>query len=251
MIKGAPVRGGLGRGSSGSRGSRGGNRNLDPGVNSEDEEDDMFRFDALSHGSSGSSLDNLGGGELLGRARTTTTPGQNRRSFAPSHDSPLVLNSNEISTSGKQQQPKVPTTEDMDDWELKLLGKKGVPYTPPSVAASAASDFKNQRDNLSLISGMSLNSGHSGGGGGLGGIGAAVSVSGQNSRANTLERPTKLVSQSGNTLLPMHTPSGHKKKIIPVHSDFESSPSPEDCPSSPNLDDSSSSRSSSTLNTPS
>ena len=52
--------------------------------------------------------------------------------------------------------PKVPTTEDMDDWELKLLGKKGVPFTP--------SEFKSQRDNLSMISGMSsVNSGGNGG----------------------------------------------------------------------------------------
>jgi len=247
-IKGAPARGSLR--------SRG--RNLDPGVNSEDEDDDMFKFDALSHGSSGSSLnmkggvdnmgtvsktstpltgslENLGGGELLRR-----TPGQARRggggAFAPPQDSPLVLS--EQAASSKQ--PKVPTTEDMDEWELKLLGKKGVPYT------ASTTDFKSQRDNLSLISGMSLNSGGGGGGGGGGAIG--VNVSATSSRTNTLERPSRLVSQSGTTLMPMHTPSGHKKKIIPVHSDFESSPSPEDCPSSPNLEDSS--RNSSKQNTP-
>ena len=32
---------------------------------------------------------------------------------------------------GVRPSPKVPTTEDMDDWELKLLGKKGAaPFTP-------------------------------------------------------------------------------------------------------------------------
>ena len=166
-IKGAP-----------SRGSLRGRKNLDPGVNSDDEDDDdMFKFDALSQGSSGSSLnvskidnlgtvsktstplsgslENLGGGELLRR----NTPGQSRRGFAPSNESPLVASS---------KSPKVPTTEDMDEWELKLLGKKGVPYTP--------TDFKTQRDNLSQISGIS---GHS-----------ATS-----SRTNTLERSSRLSNQ--------------------------------------------------------
>lgn len=254
-IKGAPSRGSL----------RSGRRNLDPGVNSEDEDDDdMFKFDTLSHGSSGSSLnmasskhvdnlgtvsksstpltgslENLGGGELLRR-----TPGVARRGFAPPQDSPLVLSENhhthhhqnQNSSSSSSKSPKVPTTQDMDEWELKLLGKKGVPYTPTTT------EFKNQRDNLSLISGMSLNSGHSAG---LGGVGNTSATS---SRANTLERTSRFnQSQSSASTLPMQTPSGHKKKIIPVHSDFESSPSPEDSPSSPNLEDS---RNSSKLNTP-
>merc|ERR1712029_606906 len=131
----------------------------------------------------------------------------------------------------KPSGPKVPTTEDMDDWELKLLGKKGQPFTP--------SEFKSQRDNLSIISGMSsingsTGAGNQGGAGNGGNAGCNISLAGSNgqnghsatsSRNNTLERPTRL--------LPQQTPSGHKKKIIPVHSDFESSPSPEDSPSSP------------------
>merc|ERR1719259_395862 len=167
------------------------------------------------------SLENLGGGELL---RKTHTPTQPRRSgrFAPNQDSPLVLSDQRNTDTLK---PKVPTTEDMDDWELKLLGKKGVPFTP--------SEFKSQRDNLSMISGMSsANSGGNGNGGAsVGGGGNLSSTSSRNntlertSRTNTLERPTRL--------LPQQTPSGHKKKIIPVHSDFESSPSPEDSPCSP------------------
>merc|ERR1719259_1110357 len=157
------------------------------------------------------SLENLGGGELL---RKTHTPTQPRRSgrFAPNQDSPLVLSDQRNTDAVK---PKVPTTEDMDDWELKLLGKKGVPFTP--------SEFKSQRDNLSMISGMS--SANSGGGNGGASVGGGGNLSAANSRTNTLERPTRL--------LPQQTPSGHKKKIIPVHSDFESSPSPEDSPSSP------------------
>jgi len=252
-IKGAPSRG------SPSSGGRGGGvgggrlgRNFDPGVNSDDEDDDdMFKLDALSHGgSSGSSLnmsrgnmvdnmgtvsktstplsgslENLGGGELL---RKTHTPSQPRRSgrFAPNQDSPLVLSDQRASDVGVRPSPKVPTTEDMDDWELKLLGKKGAaPFTP--------SEFKSQRDNLSMISGMS---GGGGGGGaasgsaaGAGGVSLAGGnslTSGTSSRTNTLERPSRLN-------MPQQTPSGHKKKIIPVQSDFESSPSPEDSPSSP------------------
>lgn len=187
-IKGAPS-----RGSPGSFGRQRSGRNLDPGVNSDDEEDnggrldddDMFRFDALSHGSSGSSLnmsnkvdnigivsktstplsgsfENLGGGEFL--RKTGGTPVSSRRSFVP-QESPLV-NSTTVS---KSVNPKVPTTEDMDEWELKLLGKKGVPY----VSSPLATDDRprGQRDNLSQISGMSINSG-----------------SQASSRTNTLER---------------------------------------------------------------
>ena len=52
-IKGAPARGSPRQGStrSGGGGGRLGGRNLDPGVNSDDEDDDdMFKLDALSHG---------------------------------------------------------------------------------------------------------------------------------------------------------------------------------------------------------
>merc|ERR1719259_119954 len=136
------------------------------------------------------SLENLGGGELL---RKTHTPTQPRRSgrFAPNQDSPLVLSDQRNTDTLK---PKVPTTEDMDDWELKLLGKKGVPFTP--------SEFKSQRDNLSMISGMSsANSGGGNGGASVGGGGNLSSTSSRNntlertSRTNTLERPTRLLPQ--------------------------------------------------------
>merc|ERR1719461_2050020 len=81
-----------------------------------------------------------------------------------------------------------------------------------------------------MISGMSsVNSGGAnvggGGGGNLSSTSSRNNTLERTSRTNTLERPTRL--------LPQQTPSGHKKKIIPVHSDFESSPSPEDSPSSP------------------
>jgi len=62
-----------------SRASRG-SRNRDPGVESDEEEDDMFRFDALSHRSSGSSLNvralAAAGGSVGGRggASKTSTP---------------------------------------------------------------------------------------------------------------------------------------------------------------------------------
>ena len=89
--------------------------------------------------------------------------------------------------------PKVPTTEDMDDWELKLLGKKGVPFTP--------SEFKSQRDNLSMISGMSSTNSGGGIGANVGGGGNLSATSSRNntlersSRTNTLERPTRLLPQ--------------------------------------------------------
>merc|ERR1712029_1246212 len=77
----------------------------------------------------------------------------------------------------KPSGPKVPTTEDMDDWELKLLGKKGQPFTP--------SEFKSQRDNLSIISGMSsingsTGAGNQGGAGNGGNAGRNISLAGSN-----------------------------------------------------------------------
>ena len=47
------------------------NKNRDPGVQSDDEEDDMFKFDQLSHRSSGSSLNVTGG---MGLVSKTSTP---------------------------------------------------------------------------------------------------------------------------------------------------------------------------------
>ena len=46
-------------------------KNRDPGVQSDDEEDDMFKFDQLSHRSSGSSLNVTGG---MGLVSKTSTP---------------------------------------------------------------------------------------------------------------------------------------------------------------------------------
>ena len=48
------------------------NKNRDPGVQSDDEEDDMFKFDQLSHRSSGSSLNVTTGG--MGLVSKTSTP---------------------------------------------------------------------------------------------------------------------------------------------------------------------------------
>ena len=109
----------------------------------------------------------------------------------PSFSISLVFSHIEIADPSR---PKVPTTEGMDDWELKLLGKKGVPFTP--------SEFKSQRDNLSMISGMSsANSAGGGGGGGGANVGNLSATSSRNntlertSRTNTLERPTRLLPQ--------------------------------------------------------
>lgn len=111
----------------------------------------FFRFDALSHRSSGNSInvsENLGvvsktstplsgslendlgsGGELL--RKTFGTPG--RRGLAAGSQSPLVSNSRTLSSTlprksshdnGNNHQPAV-----LDEWEQKLLGKKSaVPF---------------------------------------------------------------------------------------------------------------------------
>ena len=66
--------GGGGGGSNSFRrmGSGKSNKNRDPGVQSDDEEDDMFKFDQLSHRSSGSSLNVTTGG--MGLVSKTSTP---------------------------------------------------------------------------------------------------------------------------------------------------------------------------------
>jgi len=222
-----------------SRGS-GRMKNQDPGVNSDDEDglddDDMFGFDALSHRSSRSSinvakvdnlgtvsntstplsgsLENMGGGEVI---RKIGTPNM-RRGFIH-NESPLAT-----PKSSKAGMNDESTNEPMDEWELKLLGKKGVPFHSANNSnlfekdKNSFSNSSNQnRDNLSQISGLSFNSG-----GGL---------SQSSSRNNTLER--KRFQPEKPLTVPEETPGGHKKKIIAVGSDFESSPSPEETPSPP------------------
>jgi len=225
--------------------------NHDPGVNSDDEddfegelgEDDMFRFDALSHRSSGNSLnvsenmgvvsktstplsgslENLGGGELLrknfGGANSTssqsgsvTTPGV-RRGLASGSQSPLVTNSRTLSSTLQRKNVKendVAAVSTLDEWEQKLLGKKSaVPYLSPATATPSV-----KSETLSIQS-----SNHS-------------------SRSNTLERNRKETKSSVNAVIPSNlttlptipqeTPNGQKKKLIPIGSDFEEmSPSPE------------------------
>jgi len=220
--------------------------NHDPGVNSDDEddfegelgEDDMFRFDALSHRSSGTSLnvsenlgvvsktstplsgslENLGGGELLRKNfnanNTTTGSGSGvRRGLASGSQSPLVTNSRTLSSTLPRKNVKENdlANSTLDDWEQKLLGKKSaVPYVSPGLTATATPSVKSET--------------------------LSIQSSNHSSRSNTLERNRKeakssaAIITSGLATLPTHqeTPNGQKKKIIPVGSDFdEMSPSPE------------------------
>jgi len=222
-------------------GSKSSGPNHDPGVNSDDdddeelgdlentrmEEDDMFRFDALSHRSSGNSI-NVS--ENMGVVSNTSTPlngsfenmgvanlssvtdnvkkihSGRGRGLAGGSQSPLVSNSRTLSNTLPRKKSSETYSESpvLDDWEQKLLGKKSVlPYSVPSAKS----------ETLSLHN----SSTHS-------------------SRSNTLERPNKSNKDSviATHRLPTHeeTPNGQKKKIIPVGSDFEGSPSPE-FPSSP------------------
>ncbi len=186
-------------------------KNLDPGVNSDEEEDDMegdlgdddmFRFDALSHRSSansinvsenmnlgivsrtstpqsGTSLENMSAGAGLPNAnvgnsgndllRKTLAGNQNRK-----------LNSSTGTGSAKSDQPV------LDDWEQKLLGKKGV--TP--FYSSSSENRSNKLDTLSL-SQISNNSS-------------------QNSRSNTLERPGKNSNRKLTDSLPRNTLPTHE-----------------------------------------
>lgn len=99
-----------------------------------------------------------------------------RRGFIH-HESPLAAPKNSI--DGKHSKVGAVDSEPMDEWELKLLGKKGVPFHSAnnnnnnSYEKDKGNNQQN-RDNLSQISGISFNSG--------GG------VSQSSSRNNTLER---------------------------------------------------------------
>lgn len=235
--------------------------NYDPGVNSDDE-DDMFKFEELSHKSSGSSLqvgnmgivsntstplngslENLGGGEFLRRSIATPTGGSIRGTPAGS-------------VRGISKPPRTPSMRSnlvLDEWEAKLLGKKG--------------QFNGSQAGDDAVSISSLASGTSRG------TSATVadtwqpgtrhtSVSTVESRGNA-EGGSRTASTSSNpgdawpnrntikhsdsglpsykqatessrtfeTEKELEAPVG-RKKIIPVQSDFESSPSPES-PSSP------------------
>merc|ERR1719510_429852 len=190
----------------------------------------MFRFDALSHRSSGNSInvsDNMGvvsntstpvsgSFENMGVTTNLSNVADNinkkiqsgrGRGLAGGSQSPLVSNSRNLSNTLPRKKSSENYSESpvLDDWEQKLLGKKSVvPY-------SGNSGNSAKSETLSLQS-----STHS-------------------SRSNTLERPNKPNKEPGmQSRLPTHeeTPNGQKKKIIPVGSDFEGSPSPE-FPSSP------------------
>lgn len=123
-----------------------GRKNRDPGVQSDDEEDDMFKFDALSHRSSGSSL-NVGN---MGMVSKTSTPmsGSLEKIVEGGKDGNDLLRRSAFGTpvnARKDQAAAVTPTSTprssrgmmmdtrkksntnepvMDEWEAKLLGKR-------------------------------------------------------------------------------------------------------------------------------
>eukprot|EP00095_Tigriopus_kingsejongensis_P002153 maker-scaffold248_size238799-snap-gene-1.26 protein:Tk02153 transcript:maker-scaffold248_size238799-snap-gene-1.26-mRNA-1 annotation:"rab11 family-interacting protein 1" len=192
-------------------------RNRDPGVESDDE-DDMFKFDALSHRSSGSSLnvgnlglvsktstpisgslENMGGNNTLSSASTDLyrksfgTPSSNRRDTVSPLSTPTTSRS--ILMQGPAKPLRGADEPVLDEWEAKLLGKKGVPFK--------SSSNTNSHDTVSIVSQGS-----------------------QNSFSAIQEKSSTHPSQSRALTPTQETPTG-RKKIIPVGSDFESSPSPE------------------------
>ncbi|XP_059090359.1 rab11 family-interacting protein 1-like isoform X3 [Tigriopus californicus] len=197
-------------------------RNRDPGVESDDE-DDMFKFDALSHRSSGSSL-NVGNLGLVSKTSTPNsasmenvngvstlsptsndlyrksfgTPNSNRKDTVSPLSTPTTSRSILMQGPAKSLRSSGPEPV-LDEWEAKLLGKKGVPYQGSSRPTS--------HDAMSLVSQGSQNS-----------------FSAIGDKSSTL--PHDSSNRSRALTPPQETPSG-RKKIIPVGSDFESSPSPE------------------------
>lgn len=207
--------------------------NRDPGVNSDDEGDDMFKFETLSHKSSASELSM----NRLGRVSTTSTP------FSGSLEAFNVETPPTFRQNTRLQQPQFREKE-RDDWESKLLGKKG------DLQADSISTSSRQSAVSSIIGGRS-------GGGGLdsqsvtsssrggaedsqsvasstGGGGGASSLTSGASQV-TLEdnwRPQNSLPSYSQAVAKPQQQQHQKKKIIPVRDDFESSPSPE-TPSSP------------------
>jgi hypothetical protein len=109
------------------------------------------------------SLENIGGGELL--RKTFGTPG--RRGLAAGSQSPLVNNSRTLSSTLPRKNVSNSTPPVLDEWEQKLLGKKGlVPYVSPSGNSSGG------QQNSSSGNGDTL----------------SLQSSNHSSRSNTLER---------------------------------------------------------------
>merc|ERR1719495_1545665 len=179
--------------------------NLDPGVNSDEEGDDMFKFETLSQRSvSAASELSI---NRLGRVSNTSTP------FSGSLEAFNMDTPPTFRQSSRTAQNKIKETN-QDDWESKIFGKKGDAQDNVSVTSYQSAVSRESRDgNMSTVS-------H-----------GTTSLTSQ----TTLEdnwRP-----QSSLHSLPTYTqatskPQHQKKKIIPVQEDIESSPSPES-PSSP------------------
>ncbi|CAB4063373.1 RAB11FIP1_2_5 [Lepeophtheirus salmonis] len=163
---------GLGTRDSFARNSGGGFSNRDPGVNSDEdeeeenqcevndiipEEEDMFRFDQLSYKSSGSSL-NVGPKQnLVVSKNTTPITGSLEKIFkrvllvveeAQKDLYPAVVNSKTI----KEESPV------LDEWEAKLLGKKKNKGAVPYQNNKKDEDDFNDTISLSQISQTSLTS---------------------------------------------------------------------------------------------
>jgi len=155
--------------------------NEDPGVNSDNEEEDEFKFETISQPSPAPSVSRReGGGEVLPFARSaqqeTASASSSRSSTLSSRPNPPGTLSVSRTSSGRSRK------EENQEWDAKLLGK-------PAAKEEVKEEGKAQ---LPKVKG---------------------SQSSLPSYNEATEEPAK-------------------KKIIPVQSDFESSPSPED-PSSP------------------
>ena len=151
--------GGGGGGSFRRMGSGKSHKNRDPGVQSDDEEDDMFKFDQLSHRSSGSSLNVTGGMGLVSKTstpmsgslekiaevvrdgverptdllrRTFGTPMNARKEkeltpqSTPRSSRSMMIDAGVARKTSFTSSPNEPV---LDEWEAKLLGKRSaVPY---------------------------------------------------------------------------------------------------------------------------
>jgi len=149
--------------------------NEDPGVNSDNEEEDEFKFETISQPSPAPSISRReAGGELsqIGRTQQETPSASSSRSSTISRPNPPTTLSVSRTSSGRSRK------EENQEWDAKLLGKPA--------KEEAKEDGKPK-------------------------------VKGSQSSLPSYNEATEEPS---------------KKKIIPVQSDFESSPSPED-PSSP------------------
>jgi len=199
--------------------------NLDPGVNSDEEGDDMFKFETLSQRSAASEL-SINRLDRLGRLSNSSTP------FSGS----LEAFNMETPPAFRPPQNNSKLRENtVDDWEAKIFGKKGdAPDTlsinsyQSNISQSNISQLNQTNNQLNQSANQTSNNLNSPS---LGPASLTSQTTLEDGWRPNQQGPGSLHSLPSYTQATSSKPQHQKKKIIPVQEDLESSPSPPDSPS--------------------